>query len=97
MILRLLRKQGVLDEAEYQAALAQSPNVGRLQQKVDATISTPPVFSSPSSSRLQTDDKPAEEQPDTAAEPAMTAPEDKPSELSPAKQAPAAEPLPEKQ
>jgi monofunctional biosynthetic peptidoglycan transglycosylase len=97
MILRLLRKQGVLDEAEYQAALAQSPNVGRLQQKVDATISTPPVFASPSSSRLQTDDQPAEEPLDTAADPSKTPPEDKPSELPPAKQPPTSEPLPEKQ
>ena len=97
MILRLLRKQGVLDEAEYQSALTQSPNVGRLQQKVDATISTPPVFASPSSSRLQTDDKPAEEPLDTDADPSKTPPEDKPSELPPAKQPPTAEPLPEKQ
>jgi monofunctional biosynthetic peptidoglycan transglycosylase len=51
MILRLLRQNGVLGEAEYQAALAQSPNVGRLQQKVDNVISVPPVFLSPSSSR----------------------------------------------
>ena len=47
MILRLLRQKGVLGEAEYQAAMAQSPNVGRLQQKVDEVISTPPVFASP--------------------------------------------------
>lgn len=51
MILRLLRQKGVLGEAEYQAALAQSPNVGRMQQKVDAVIGTPPVFASPSSTR----------------------------------------------
>lgn len=51
MILRLLRKNGVLIEAEYQAALAQSPNIGRMQQKVDEVISTPPVFASPSSVR----------------------------------------------
>ena len=53
MILRLLRKNGVLSEGEYQAALAQSPNVGRMQQKVDAVISVPPVFSSPSSARQE--------------------------------------------
>lgn len=51
MILRLLRQKGVLGEAEFQAALAQSPNVGRLQQKVDELISVPPVFSSQSSAR----------------------------------------------
>ncbi len=60
MILRLLRKNGVLSEGEYQAALAQSPNVGRMQQKVDAVISVPPVFSSPSSARQEPADKPAE-------------------------------------
>ncbi len=53
MILRLLRQKGVLGEAEYQAALAESPNVGRLQQKVDDLISTPPLFTSPSSARKE--------------------------------------------
>ena len=53
MILRLLRQRGVLGEAEFQAALAQSPNVGRMQQKVDALISTPPVFASSSSARTE--------------------------------------------
>lgn len=60
MILRLLRQKGVLGEAEYRAALAQSPNVGRLQQKVDELISTPPVFASTSSSRVESAVKPPE-------------------------------------
>ncbi|MDU0460086.1 MAG: biosynthetic peptidoglycan transglycosylase [Geobacteraceae bacterium] len=60
MILGLLRKNGVLAEGEYQAALAQSPNVGRMQQKVDAVISVPPVFSSPSSAQQEPVEKPAE-------------------------------------
>lgn len=51
MILKLLRQNGVLGEPEYQAALAQAPNIGRLQQKVNEVISTPPVFTSPSSAR----------------------------------------------
>ena len=97
MILKLLRKRGVLAEDEYQTALAQSPNVGRLQQKVDATISTPPVFASPSSSQLQTDDKPVEEQPDTATEPAKSPPGNTPLELAPANQPPVSDPIPEKQ
>ncbi len=59
MILRLLRQNGVLDEAEYQAALAESPNVGRLQQKVDEIISVPPVFTSPSSAVKEPAEKPA--------------------------------------
>jgi len=57
MILRLLRQRGVLGEAEYQAALAESPNVGRLQKKVDEVISTPPVFASPSSVRTDAVEK----------------------------------------
>jgi monofunctional biosynthetic peptidoglycan transglycosylase len=64
MILRLLRKNGVLGEAEYQTALAQSPNVGRMQQKVDEIISTPPVFISPSSAR----NNPVEHNAETADE-----------------------------
>lgn len=51
MILRLLRQKGVLGETEYQEALAQSPNVGRLQKKVDEVISTPPVFTAVSSAK----------------------------------------------
>jgi monofunctional biosynthetic peptidoglycan transglycosylase len=38
MILRLLRGRGVLSEAEYQAALAEVPNVNGLQKKVDDSI-----------------------------------------------------------
>jgi monofunctional biosynthetic peptidoglycan transglycosylase len=64
MILRLLRKGGVLTEGEYQAALAQSPNVGRMQQKVDANISIPPVFASPSSARQEPVEKPLETEPE---------------------------------
>ena len=59
MILRLLRQKGVLNESEYQAALAESPNVGRLQSKVDQIISTPPVFASPSSAMVEAVDKQA--------------------------------------
>jgi monofunctional biosynthetic peptidoglycan transglycosylase len=58
MILRLLRQKGVLNEVEYQAALAESPNVGRLQSKIDHVISTPPVFASPSSARVEAVEKP---------------------------------------
>src|SRR6266581_5030229 len=64
MILRLLRQKGVLGEAEYQAALAQSPNIGRMQQKIDEVISTPPTFTSPSSARKD----PAEPLAEPAAE-----------------------------
>lgn len=97
MILKLLRKRGVLDEGEYQAAMVSELNIAGLQRKVDQSVSAPPVFDSPSSTRLQTDDKPAEEPLDTTAEPARTAPEDKPFEQSPVRQPPTSDPLPEKQ
>jgi len=38
MILRLLASKGVLSPEEYRVALAESPNVGRMQKKVDASI-----------------------------------------------------------
>lgn len=43
-ILRLLRKKNVLSEAEYQTALAEVPNIGRLQKKVDESIKKVEVF-----------------------------------------------------
>ena len=62
MILRLLRQQGVLSEAEYQGALMESPNVGRMQIKVDANISTPPVFAAASSARVQAAENPLDKE-----------------------------------
>ncbi|MEI6704058.1 MAG: transglycosylase domain-containing protein, partial [Deltaproteobacteria bacterium] len=62
MILRLLRQQGVLSEAEYQAALMESPNVGRMQIKVDANISTPPVFAAASTARVQAAENPIDKE-----------------------------------
>ena len=53
MILRLLRQKGVLGETEYQAALAESPNIAGMQRKVDELISAPPQFTSPSSVRKE--------------------------------------------
>lgn len=38
MILRLLRRKGVLTEEEYQAALAEQPNIAGLQRKVDQSL-----------------------------------------------------------
>jgi monofunctional biosynthetic peptidoglycan transglycosylase len=60
MILRLLRQKGVLDAGEYQAAMAESPNVGGMQRKVDKVISTPPVFESSSSAKQQPVETPLE-------------------------------------
>ena len=44
IILKLLRKNGVLNEAEYQAALASELNITGMQRKVDRSVSAPPVF-----------------------------------------------------
>jgi monofunctional biosynthetic peptidoglycan transglycosylase len=49
MILRLLAGKGVLSQAEYQAALAETPNVGRLQKKVDESIKKVEVMANLSS------------------------------------------------
>ena len=51
MILRLLAGKGVLSQAEYQSALAESPNVGRLQKKVDESIKKVEVMANFSSAR----------------------------------------------
>ena len=51
MILRLLHSKGVLSEAEFSQAMAESPNVGRLQKKVDESIKKAEVLSNISSAR----------------------------------------------
>lgn len=60
MILRLMRQKGVLDAGEYQAALAESPNVGGMQSKIDKVISTPPVFEALSSAIQEPAENPGE-------------------------------------
>ncbi len=60
MILKLLRKNGVLTEGEYQAALTSELNIAGMQKKVDQSVSVPPVFTSTSSARQETPDKPLE-------------------------------------
>jgi monofunctional biosynthetic peptidoglycan transglycosylase len=69
MILKLLRRKGVLSEGEYQAALAQQPNITGMQLKVDKSIATAPVFTAPSSAR----NEPAEQPADTPQEKAPEA------------------------
>lgn len=39
MLLRLLREKGVLNEAEYRQALAEVPDIGGMQRKVDQSFS----------------------------------------------------------
>lgn len=51
MILGLMRKKGILSEQEYRQALAEMPNIGRLQRKVDENIEKPAVLENVSSAR----------------------------------------------
>lgn len=51
MILRLLHSKGVLSEAEFAQAMAESPNVGRLQKKVDESIKKEEVLKNISSAK----------------------------------------------
>ena len=60
MILRLLRQKGVLGETEYQAALAESPNIAGMQRKVDELITAPALFTSPSSARKEITERPVD-------------------------------------
>jgi monofunctional biosynthetic peptidoglycan transglycosylase len=55
MILKMLRQHGVLAEGEYQASLASELNIAGMQRKVDQSVILPPVFTSPSSSRKETE------------------------------------------
>jgi len=64
MILKLLAGKGVLSQAEYQAALAQSPNVGRLQKKVDESIKKVEVMANFSSARGAEHPAPAGKEPE---------------------------------
>jgi monofunctional biosynthetic peptidoglycan transglycosylase len=59
MILRLLRGKGVLSEAEFNQAMAETPNVGRMQQKVDESIKKEGVFTLTSSATLPEPQPPA--------------------------------------
>jgi monofunctional glycosyltransferase len=59
MILRLLRSKGVLSEAEFNQAMAETPNIGRMQQKVDESIKKEEVFTQTSSATLQEPQLPA--------------------------------------
>jgi len=61
MILKLLRQKGVLTEGEYQAALAEQPNITGMQRKVEQSIATLPVFASPSSVKKEPVELPVEE------------------------------------
>ncbi|UFS71926.1 transglycosylase domain-containing protein [Geomonas sp. RF6] len=66
MILRLLRDKGVLSAGEYQVALAQVPNVGWMQKRVEETIKKVEVMGNMSSAQL-----PPQPEEEPAAEPAL--------------------------
>ncbi len=68
MILGLLRKKRVLSEEEYRLALAEVPNVGRLQKKVDESIKTEAVLENLSSARGPKVEEPLHEPPGAAGE-----------------------------
>jgi monofunctional biosynthetic peptidoglycan transglycosylase len=53
MILKLLRRKGVLSAGEYQVALRQSPNISGLQQKVDESIKKEEAFNNVSSAVVE--------------------------------------------
>lgn len=96
MILRLLRKRGVLSEGEYQAAIASELNIAGLQRKVDQSVSAPPVFAAPSSAQQDLTGNPdaslpSHPSPPEADKPASGESVDKETVDTPA---PAAEPTP---
>jgi len=76
MILRLLANKGVLSQGEYQAALAEMPNVGRLQKKVDQSIKEVAVLTNMTGARAA--------QPAAPAPGAGEAPAEKPATEAPA-------------
>lgn len=43
MILRLLKKKGIITVSEYRVALAEQPNIGGMQKKVDEAIENEPL------------------------------------------------------
>jgi monofunctional glycosyltransferase len=60
MILRLLARKGVLSQGEYRTALAQVPNLGRMQKKVDESIKRVEVMGNMSSARAAAPAEPDE-------------------------------------
>jgi monofunctional biosynthetic peptidoglycan transglycosylase len=73
MILRLLAAKGVLSQQELRVALAESPNIGRLQKKVDESIKRVEVMANLSSARgavpPESDDPVSDPEPQTVLTP----------------------------
>lgn len=78
LILKLMRRKGVLTEGEYRAALAEQPNIAGLQRKVDESIKQEEAFDNMSGAIMPLEEEPEtqgtpedqEAQPETAPEPA---------------------------
>jgi monofunctional biosynthetic peptidoglycan transglycosylase len=86
MILKLLRRKGILSSGEYQAALGQAPNIAGLQQKVDESIRKEEAFNNVSSAvveDLPTTGGPEGTQVPEGAETPTSTPEPEPAESSP--------------
>ncbi len=58
MILRLLKKKGILTEGEYRLALAEEPNISGMQKKVDESIQQAEVFANMSGAIILTPETP---------------------------------------
>jgi monofunctional biosynthetic peptidoglycan transglycosylase len=86
MILKLLRRKGILSAGEYQVALGQSPNISGLQRKVDESIKKVEAFNNVSSAVVEdvsTPGAPESSQPPEGAESPPTQSEPAPSDASP--------------
>lgn len=68
MILRLLRRKGVLSQTEYRIALAQEPNITGMQRKVEESIQRQELFENVSSA--VSTELPEEGNPQTPVQPA---------------------------
>ncbi len=58
MILRLLKKRGILTDGEYRLALAEQPNINGMQKKVDESIQKAEVFANMSGAIILTPEIP---------------------------------------
>lgn len=90
MILKLLRRKGVISAGEYQVALRQSPNISGLQRKVDESIKKEEVFNNVSSAVVE--DVPMSGAPESAEAPEGAESPPAPPEAVPADAPPQAAP-----
>lgn len=92
MILRLMKKKGILTEGEYRVALAEQPNITGMQKKVDESIQKAEVFTNMSGAIVLTPDTPGPGE-DSGMENGENPPPSPPEQSeSPENQEPAPEP-----